>query len=527
MEVVAGRLLSTSSTTPNDTDLRKFFETFFVDITDQNEEDGDSQWESYGANAHGSLRVWTESEISGDKAWTLRRTILRTLVLVRLIDDAKTSGIFGDLVFKKSSEMKSSEGVLVALGKMVSPSLGNVARAVKGCGYLLKVSQNPEEEYEYTIDNLKVDLRDGIRLAKVVELVLKEKVEGILMSSKSKGEKMVNVEKVLSVLYRNGIVPLGTVRSKDVVDGHREVTLSLLWAVLVEKGVKYLVDFEEVEREVGRVKRQYKIVEVEEEGGGEEEGLGKLEMWVRTIAARRKADVEKGVGGAMKSAVIEAVLEEYEPLIDGDTTTATEASKEKEGRLQQRLKRFGCSDAFMNIFTPTGKPVNARFVLATLAFLASRVLSSTKATRSVVKLQRWWKAVEFRRNLSSRIGELLQEAKEHETVIEEFKRRWAAKRIQRAWRSAVERKVEELVGIVVGIQALSRGCLVRRKVDCRFRPEGKKVEKTEKREDENEDPYKLKKEKKGRRRRIKHVEAFEEDGGGDADVDIWQELAGE
>lgn len=222
MEVVAGRLLSTSSTTPNDTDLRKFFETFFVDITDQNEEDGDSQWESYGANAHGSLRVWTESEISGDKAWTLRRTILRTLVLVRLIDDAKTSGIFGDLVFKKSSEMKSSEGVLVALGKMVSPSLGNVARAVKGCGYLLKVSQNPEEEYEYTIDNLKVDLRDGIRLAKVVELVLKEKVEGILMSSKSKGEKMVNVEKVLSVLYRNGIVPLGTVRSKDVVDGDRK-----------------------------------------------------------------------------------------------------------------------------------------------------------------------------------------------------------------------------------------------------------------------------------------------------------------
>ncbi|KAK6331605.1 hypothetical protein TWF718_002154 [Orbilia javanica] len=525
MEVVTGRLLNTSSTTPNDNELRRFFETFFVDINDHNEESADSQWESYGVNAHGTLRVWTETEVSGDKAWTLRRTILRTLVLVRLLDDAKVSGIFEKLVFKKSSGLKSSEELLVALGKMILPSLGNLARGVKGCGYLLKFEQKAEEEYEYAIENLKVDLRDGVRLAKVAELVLKEKVEGILINPKSKGEKVVNVEKVLSVLYRAGIIPLGTVRSKDIVDGHREVTLSLLWAVLVEKGVKYLVDFEEVEIEVRRIEQRHKITRVPEDGD-EEEGLKNLETWIRTIAAGKGVDVEKGVGGVLKSDVIEAVLEEYEHLVDGRPTAFQPTSTENEDRLKQRLKSFGCSDAFMKLFTPDGKTVvNSRFVLGTLAFLASRVFASTKVTRSAVKVQRWWRSVEFRRNLSKKVEELVKETREYEERIETFRRKTAAKKIQRAWRSAVERKVEELVNIVIGVQALVRGCLVRRKVDCRFKPEGKKVEKVETKEEDKEDPYKLKKEKKGgRRRKIKHVEAFEENAEGD--IDIWQELAG-
>ncbi|KAF3230310.1 hypothetical protein TWF192_009854 [Orbilia oligospora] len=528
MEVVTGRLLNTSTKIPTDLEIRKFFDTFFLDINDQNE-GGDDQWESYGANAHGTLRVWTETEVPSDKAWALRRTMLRTLLLVRLIDDAKSSGIFGDLVFRRSSEMKSSEEVLVAVGKMVLPSLGNMAKGVKGCGYLLKVEQKSDEEYEYAIKNLRVDLRDGVRLAKVVELVLKEKVEGILMNPKSKGEKLVNVEKVISVLYRNGVVPLGTVRSKDVVDGHREVTLSLLWAVLVEKGVKYLVDFEEVEMEITRLQTKYKIVETTKENESGEEELNKLETWARIAAAGRGIDVEKGIGGIMKDNVLEAVLEEYEPLIDGGNAIVTTTSTEKEGRLNRRLRSFGCSDSFIKAFTPDGKTVvNSRFVLATLAFLASRVLSSTKITRTAAKIQQWWRAVEFRKNISRRVGELLQEAEKHEAAIEEFRRKWAAKRIQRAWKIAVERKVTELVEIVVGIQALARGCLVRKKVDCRYKPGGKKAEKVEKQEEKKEDPYKLKKEeKKGKkgRRKIKHVEAFVEDNYDGGDIDIWQELA--
>ncbi|KAK6511139.1 hypothetical protein TWF481_000061 [Arthrobotrys musiformis] len=523
MEVVTGRLLTPSpSTTPSDAEIRKFFETFFVDIShDTEEEDGDVQWESYGANAHGTLRVWTESEVSGDKAWTLRRTILRTLLLIRLLDDAKSSGIFEDLIFKKSSEIKSSEGILVASGKMLLPSLGNMTKSVKNCGYALKTEQLPEEEYSYAIENLRVDLRDGVRMGKAVELLMKERVEGVLINPKSKSEKVVNVEKVLAVLYKNGVVPLGSVKAKDVVDGHREVTLSLLWAILVEKGVKHLVDFGEVDKEIARVRKEYKIADTIEVDESEEEEVRNLETWVRTIAAGRGVEVDKGIGGLMKNTAIEAVLGGYERFIN---TTTKPTPVEKETDLNHRLKAFGCSESFMKIFTPSGKPTNTRFVLATLAFLASRVFSSTKAPRSAVKIQRWWRNVEFKRSLSRRIGELAEEAREFEERVEGFRRALAAKRIQRAWRTAVEKKVTELVERVVNVQALIRGCLVRRKVDCRFVPQGKKVEKVEeKKEDDGGDPYRLKKEKKGKRaRKIKHVEAFVEDN---ADVDIWQELA--
>ncbi|KAK6345845.1 hypothetical protein TWF730_010188 [Orbilia blumenaviensis] len=521
MEVVTGRSLGRS--TPNDLEIRKFFEAFFVDIDD--DEDGDGQWETYGANAHGTLRVWTEAESSGDKAWALRRTMLRSLVLVHLIDDAKMTGLLSGLVFRKSSEMKSSESVLIAAGKILLPSMANMARGVKGCGYTLRVEQKPEEEYEYAIENLKVDLRDGVRLGKVVELLLREPVEGIMMYPKSKGEKAANMDKVLAVLYRNGVVPLGSVKAKDVVDGHREVTLSLLWAVLMEKGVGFLVDFEEVEMEVRRVRMKYRIKEpIEADEDEEDQHLKKLILWVQTIALGRGVNIDKGIGGAIKTGVVEAALEEYEPLIDGRVVTAPKTSTNNEAQLKQRLKGFGCSESFLKLFTP-GKEtiVNQRYVLAALAFLASRVLASTKFTRSAMKVQGWWRTVQFRRGVSARISTLLEEAREHEAAIETFRRKRAAKRIQRAWRDAVERKVEELLEIVVGVQALARGCLVRRKMDYRYRPEGKKiVEKVVERKEE-EDPYKLKdapKVKKGRKKKVRHVETFEEG------FDIWQELAG-
>ncbi|KAK6524409.1 hypothetical protein TWF281_011317 [Arthrobotrys megalospora] len=521
MEVVTGRSLGNSSaTTTSDTEVQRFFETFFVDV---NDEDGDEQWESYGANAHGTLRVWTEAEAPGDKAWSLRRTILRSLALIHLIDDGKISGVFTGLVFKKSSEMKSSESVLTAVGKMLLPSMGNIARGVKGCGYSLKLEQKPEEEFEYAVENLRVDLRDGVRLGKVVELLLKEKVEGVMVYPKSKGEKVVNVDKVLAVLYRKGVVPLGSVKAKDVVDGHREVTLSLLWAVLVEKGVGFLVDFGEVEREVERVRRKYRLEETVEQVDGQKGHLEKLGAWAQTIATGRGVNIEQRLEEAVKSEVVQAILEEYEPLIDGRTTAIATNTTDKEAQLKQRLKGFGCSESFLKLFKP-GKEtaMNQRFALGALTFLASKVLTSTKLTRSAMKIQSWWKIVEFRRNVSERINSVLQEARDHEQRIEAFRRNWAAKRIQRAWRDAVERKVDELIEIVTGVQALVRGVLVRRKVDYRYIPEGKRKDVPAVVEKKMEvDPYRLKDDgkKKGRRRKVKHVEAFETG-------DIWQELAG-
>lgn len=53
---------------------------------------------------------------------------------------------------------------------------GNVMRHLELLGYKLHYSQSPLMEYPFAITNLAVDLRDGLRLIKVAEVLTGEVV---------------------------------------------------------------------------------------------------------------------------------------------------------------------------------------------------------------------------------------------------------------------------------------------------------------------------------------------------------------
>ncbi|KAF3915111.1 hypothetical protein ABW20_dc0100651 [Dactylellina cionopaga] len=553
MEVITGRSLyspSTATAAPTETELQKFFETFFIDIAD--EKDTDSKWESYGANAHGTLRTWIESDSDSagpsSKAWALRRTILRTLLLTNLLDRAKTSGMFGfgnqNLLFRKDSENKSSDAVLTAACKILLPALGGPARAVRNCRYTVEYAQSREEEYCFEIRNLKVDLRDGVRLARAVEVLSSSRLlssaesmtkvamigdtngigKTVSLHPKSKAEKVTNVDKVLEYLYTTNALPEGTVRAVDIVDGHREVTLSVLWAFVAGVGVDRLVDWRALEAETRRVCMKYKIGLDREDGKG---GLKRLERWIGAVSMGRGIGDTSGEREVMREEAVMAVIEEYEPLADVPIKIPSENGKER--MLKDRLKGIGCSESFLKLFTPgKGRIVNETYVLAALAFLASRVLASTKKTRAAMMLQSWWRRVDFRRSVSDRIRLAVENAREVERAMQERREERAARIIQRAWRGAVERRVKEITSRIVGAQAFARGYLIRRKMDYSFKSRRAIAAKKEVvLKKEEADPYKLKGKvegeegggkvggKKAKRRKGKVVE----------DVDIWQDLA--
>ena len=93
-----------------------------------------------------------EDEDRGTPAWLLRRTILRSFMLILLLDKAKSRGILGrQRLFRKSSLHKSSESVLKALARMLLPSMGDIMKPLSHLNFTLEATQNLLSEYDYTI----------------------------------------------------------------------------------------------------------------------------------------------------------------------------------------------------------------------------------------------------------------------------------------------------------------------------------------------------------------------------------------
>ncbi|KAK6338118.1 hypothetical protein TWF696_001589 [Orbilia brochopaga] len=534
MEVVTGRSLGADITTA--AEIQRFFETFFVDIEDDN-----GTWESYSANAHGSMRLWTETETAGSNAWTLRRIIQRSLLLVKLLDHGKTSGIFPKPLFQASSDFKSSEAILTKLLALLLPTLGNAVRSLKNCKYTISHVQKPEEEFTYTITNLKVDLRTGTRLAKLAELLSppspsqstsQKALSTVSLLPRTRVEKIANNAAVLNYLYATNSLPANSIKPSDIVDGHREVTLSVLWALVAGKvGLKRLVNWSELDREIRRLWRKYRLPQppldnlstlpLADDAADEKTYLCRLDLWVHAMTTPRNISCANAATTFTNGDIITAILDEYQPL----------HTNHQPQTLSDKLKSLGCSTAFLNLFTPkTDRIVNDNFVIASLAFLASRILASTARIRAALTIQHWWRASSLRRHLHTKIQSLITQAAADAAAAEHARRVAAATVIQRAWRAAVSARVVLLTAQLTAVQALARGHLVRRKMDYRFRADGGREERVKgviealKKAREaavQSDPYALNKDggeaKAGRKRRRK-VKVVEE-------VDIWQDLA--
>ncbi|WIA17340.1 hypothetical protein OEZ85_014203 [Tetradesmus obliquus] len=167
----------------------------------------------------------------------------RFLLLVLLLDRAATvlSGpLRTPLLFRLNCSIKSSKEVVMQFlhGRLVGE--GNVGRHLELLGYKLSHSQSPLMEFPFAISNLAVDLRDGLRLIKVAEVLTG--ADDLLAQSRFPSERrpmqLHNTSVALSALAAAGVplhaLPtssgLVNLKPEDIVDGDRERTLALLWA---------------------------------------------------------------------------------------------------------------------------------------------------------------------------------------------------------------------------------------------------------------------------------------------------------
>jgi abnormal spindle-like microcephaly-associated protein len=348
---------------------------------------------------------WQAGETK-DAGWAYRRTILRSILMIVLLDKGRLSPqcSLPRRLFVSSSRYKSSTAALQALGNQLLPSVGDITRPLTHLDCQVSYQQHPLEEYEFQINSLAVDLRDGVLLTRLVELLLYPSVGGSLSGQedldKSTGlimptgevlplacgetdwplsqhlkvpcsgraTKLFNVQVALSALH--GVKGIGVitqdVRPEDIVDGYREKTIALLWCLVGKWGLAGLVDWDDVRKEIVRLRRkissQFKDAchgnETYEDENSLEDDDGPhaflLKSWASTLAQLKGLRLDKFTTSFADGRVFESIIEEYETYILGagysnsSLTRGTSSGEPQSTRitLEMRLRALGCSSQF-------------------------------------------------------------------------------------------------------------------------------------------------------------------------------------
>ncbi|KAL5339118.1 hypothetical protein BJX70DRAFT_179189 [Aspergillus crustosus] len=361
-----------------------------------------------------------------------RRTVLRSLMLVILLDKAKTSPgtSLSHCLFRASSPYKSSLAVIQALARFLLPSCGDVAKAIAQLDCQLSHEQRPLGEHEYKISNLAVDLRDGVRLTRIVELLLYPSVYRLRNTSSTprpkissrrisdnqyplssqlkfpclgRAVKVFNAKVALDALatIKEGRQLISNVRAADIVDGHREKTIALLWGLVSKWGLSGLVDVDDLRTEIGQLRQRaislaYGIGSTEDlcKGVPEvDEPAALLKQWALLVAHLRGLHTEDLTMNRSGSKVYGCILDEYEGYILNPSYTSLPTRSKT--LLEDRLRALGCSTQFINIVSPNTKSyiLDSQSTTGALAFLCSRLLPATIRVRAATVFQNAWRRV--------------------------------------------------------------------------------------------------------------------------------------
>ncbi|XP_049911011.1 abnormal spindle-like microcephaly-associated protein isoform X1 [Epinephelus moara] len=192
-----------------------------------------------------------------------RFTLKKLLLLVCFLDKAKESRLIehNPCLFCLDAEFKTSKDLLLAFSRDFLSGEGILSRHLGYLGLPVSHVQTPLDEFNFAVKNLAVDLKCGIRLVRVMELLIQDwsLSAKLRLPAISRLQKVHNVNIALQVLKRKGVDLKdengSNIDSRDIVDGHREKTLSLLWKIIFAFHVEVILDADQLREEIGFLKK--------------------------------------------------------------------------------------------------------------------------------------------------------------------------------------------------------------------------------------------------------------------------------
>jgi abnormal spindle-like microcephaly-associated protein len=191
-------------------------------------------------------------------AEALAGTVLkRTLLLVFLLDRAQAgTGTAAPLLFRRGARLKTSGDVIRAALQASCHGEGDVLRRLGHYGYKLHHAQEPVREYDFRTENLALELRDGVRLCRLVDTLGNARGDASALArasfpAQARVAKRRNVALALETAVETfGVEGLRGVNPDDVVDGNLAATATTLYHLRVHfQGPAALGDWDEVHRE--------------------------------------------------------------------------------------------------------------------------------------------------------------------------------------------------------------------------------------------------------------------------------------
>ncbi|KAI9708465.1 MAG: hypothetical protein M1820_003926 [Bogoriella megaspora] len=507
-EVIFGReapQLSGSTSSPGRASDKKMLDAFLETFLLRN---ADAQPSQFG-----------REEGFGSVSWSWRRLVTRSLLLVLLLDKAKSSLSTSENLFKMSSQHKSSESILKSLGSMILPSLGDIVRPLVHLDYQVQHVQYPLQEYTYHVKNLAVDLRDGIILTRLTELLLSPMADlptqddgtvnfalpsgDLLNESPSFGtssdrswvlsqhlkfpcigraQKLHNAQIALSALSSVKNIPeqaLLDVKAEDIVDGHREKTIRLLWFLISRWGLGALITPSDIKKEIYRLRDRWLQFHPSkdeawpsdsdsEKDSSDEPSKHKslLKLWAIYIGRLHNVPIRNLSTSFSDPRAFHAIITHYSQYLPQNPNTSSS--------VQTTLKYLGCSPSFTSLLispSTNNRILTPSTTLPTLAVLASRFLPLSRSHHAASTIQRAYRLYRARKEISKRL--VLLRVAHHCAQIVRTKEKveCAAVVLQRAWRKKLGERIERLQGDMRGVQALVRGWMVRKREGGRVRRE--------------------------------------------------------
>ncbi|XP_068632187.1 protein abnormal spindle [Battus philenor] len=163
-------------------------------------------------------------------------TLKKFFLLVFFLDKAKQKKLISHdpCLFCRNAVCKESREVVIRFTRELIAGIGDITKHLRPLGYVVCHKQSYLDEYKYAVLNIALDIRDGVRLTKVMEIILMK--NGLLSQLRtpaiSRLQKIHNVQVALNALKEANFVIVGDITATDIADGHREKTLSLLWQLI-------------------------------------------------------------------------------------------------------------------------------------------------------------------------------------------------------------------------------------------------------------------------------------------------------
>ncbi|GIY87946.1 abnormal spindle-like microcephaly-associated protein homolog [Caerostris darwini] len=190
-------------------------------------------------------------------------TLKKFLIIIYFLDVAKRARLINHnpCLFCKSSKYKNSRSLLLTFSREYLFGEGDVTKHLRYLGYVVQHEQTSLEEFDYAVRNIAVDLRCGLRLGRVVEILLQdwEIFKALRANTLNRLTKIHNNEVIMQALQRASIQIEDNIDPRDIVDGNREKTLSLLWQIIFKTQISKHVNLELIKKENSYLRRSLKL----------------------------------------------------------------------------------------------------------------------------------------------------------------------------------------------------------------------------------------------------------------------------